>query len=68
MEELVKKVAEKAGISGEQAQKAVQSVMDFLKEKVPMLGDQLKGMLEGGGGGLGNIAEKIGDMLGGKKG
>jgi hypothetical protein len=68
VEELVKKVAEKAGISGEQAQKAVQSVMDFLKEKVPMLGDQLKGMLEGGGGGLGNIAEKIGDMLGGKKG
>ena len=65
MEELIKKVAEKAGISGEQAQKAVSSVIDFVKDKAPMIGDQLKGLLEGQGG-LGGIAGKIGDLFGKK--
>jgi hypothetical protein len=66
VEELVKKVAEKAGINPEQAQKAVSSVIEFVKDKAPMIGDQLKGLIEGGGGGLGNIAGKIGDMFGKK--
>jgi hypothetical protein len=64
VEELVKKVAEKAGISGEQAQKAVTSVIEFVKDKAPMIGDQLKGLLEGQG--LGNIAGKLGDLFGKK--
>lgn len=65
MEELVKKVAEKAGINPEQAQKAVSSVIEFVKEKAPMIGDQLKGVIDGQGG-LGNIAGKIGDLFGKK--
>ena len=67
MDEIIGKVAEKAGISSEQAKKAVHSVIEFVKDKAPMIGDQLKGLLEGQGG-LGGIAGKIGDMLGGKKG
>ena len=35
MEELIGRVAEKAGISQEQAQTAVNTVAEFLKEKVP---------------------------------
>jgi nucleoid DNA-binding protein len=35
MEELVQRVSEKAGISEEQARAAVNTVAEFLKEKVP---------------------------------
>ena len=35
MEELVKRVSEQAGISEEQARTAVNTVAEFLKEKVP---------------------------------
>ena len=66
MEELIAKVTEKAGINGDQAKKAVASVIEFVKDKAPMLGDQLKGLLEGGGGGLGGIAGKLGDLFGKK--
>jgi hypothetical protein len=63
VEELIKTVSEKAGISGEQAKNAVNAVMDFIKNKVPGLGDQLKGMLTGGGDGgsvVDNLRKKIG--------
>lgn len=66
VEELIAKVTEKAGISGDQAKKAVASVIEFVKEKAPMIGDQLKGFLEGQGG-MGGIAGKLGGMFGGKK-
>jgi hypothetical protein len=65
VEELVKKVAEKAGINPEQAQKAVHSVIEFVKEKAPMIGVQLKGVIDGQGG-LGGIAGKLGDLFGKK--
>lgn len=64
MEELIKTVTEKAGINPDQAKKAVESVLDFVKAKLPMLGDQLKGLIEGGGSG---IAGKLGGMFGGNK-
>ena len=67
MDDLIKMVTEKAGINGEQAKKAIASVIEFVKDKAPMIGDQLKGLIEGQGG-LGGIAGKIGDMFGGKKG
>ena len=35
MEELVRRVSEQAGISEEQARSAVNTVAEFLKEKVP---------------------------------
>jgi len=37
MQELIKKITDSAGISEEQATKAIESVKDFVKEKFPML-------------------------------
>ncbi len=51
MDELIKSVAEKASISAEQAKVAVNSVVEFVKVKLPVIGDQLQGLLSGGGDG-----------------
>ncbi len=51
MNELIKTVSEKAGISEEQARNAVNSVVEFAKAKLPMVGEQLQGLLAGGEGG-----------------
>ena len=74
MEELVRRVSEKAGISEEQARSAVQTVADFLKERVPapyagyidsfMAGGSGEG---GSGGGFGDLAGGLGGMFGGNK-
>lgn len=64
MEELIKTVSEKAGINAEQAKTAVNSVMDFIKNKIPGIGDQLKGMLAGGEGGGGGIVDSIRKKVG----
>ncbi len=61
MDELIKTVTEKAGINPEQAKNAVNSVLEFIKAKLPGAGEQITGMLAGGAGGGG-------DMLGGLKG
>ena len=63
MEELIQKVSEKAGISGEQARNAVNTVMDFIKNKVPGLGDKIRDLISGGGdagGVVDNLRKKIG--------
>jgi len=65
VEELVKKVSEKAGINPDQAKNAVNTVLEFIKTKVPGLGDQIAGVLSGGGGGgvgdvVGNLRGKLG--------
>lgn len=66
MEELIKTVSEKAGISAEQAKSAVEAVVGFLKDKMPAgVGDTVKGFLEGkDGGGLAGMAKGIKDKLG----
>lgn len=67
MDDLIKTVSEKAGINAEQAKAAVGGMIEFLKAKAPMIADQLKGVLEGGGGGpLAGLKDKLGGMLGGK--
>lgn len=71
MDELIKTVTAKAGLSAEQATKAVQAVAEFLKGKFPAMAGQIDGLLsgkagEGGGNPLGDIAGKIGGLLGGK--
>ncbi len=63
MDQLIKMVSEKAGITPEQAHTAVHHVMEFVKDKVP---GGLEGLLSGGSGGLGDIAAKLGGLLGGK--
>jgi nucleoid DNA-binding protein len=57
MQELVKSISEKAGISEEQAQKALDAVVEYAKEKVPpafqgMVDGLLKGEKPSGLGGL----------------
>lgn len=60
MDELIKQVSERAGISEEQARTAVETVAGFLKERIPApynkYVDTFMGTGEGGG---------MGDMLGG---
>jgi nucleoid DNA-binding protein len=68
VDELINRVTERAGITAEQAKKAVHSVIEYIKENVPVVGEHIKGALEGGGGSLKDLAAKIGDMFGGKKG
>jgi hypothetical protein len=64
VEELIQKVSEKAGITGEQAKNAVNTVMDFIKNKVPGLGDKIKDLIAGGGGDAGGVVDNIRKKIG----
>jgi len=63
MDEVIKLVVEKTGIPEATAKTAVETVLGFLKDKLPEpIGSQLDGLLEGegiesllGGGGLGAL-------------
>lgn len=73
MDELIKKVADKIGVTPEQAKSAIETVLGFLKDKLPApVAAQLEGALKGGTDGgtpdLGAITGAIGGMFGGKKG
>lgn len=57
-EQLVKLLMEKANLDEEKANKAVDTIMGFLKENP----DKLSGML--GEGGIGEAAGKIGKLFG----
>ena len=64
MEELVKTVSEKAEIDAEKARKAIIAVVDFLKTKMPGLGNQISGLLAGGGQGtLGEVLGSVRDKF-----
>ena len=68
MEELIKQVTERTGISPEQAQTAVATVLGFLKTRLPEpLAGHLDGFLGGGAGGdaLGGLGGAAGSVLGG---
>ena len=70
MDELIRRVSERAGISEEQARSAVQTVAEFARERVPApynnyIDKYLGGGNEGeSGGGFGDIAGSIGNMFG----
>lgn len=70
MEELIKQVATRTGISEEQAQTAVSTVIGFLKDRLPEpIAGQLDNLIgggeggSGGGGGLGDLASKVGGIF-----
>ena len=64
MEELIKQVVERTGISEEQARTAVQTVLGHLQNNLPAgISQQLGGLLGGGAGG--GTAGGVGDILGG---
>lgn len=69
MEELIKMITSKVGISEGQAKGAVDTVVSFLKDKLPGgLGGQVESFLQGKGGSIGDVADglkgKLGDLLG----
>lgn len=66
MEQIIKMITEKTGISNEQATTAVNVVTDYIKQKLPAgMGGQLDGLLKGDTSSLGNMADGIKDSLGG---
>jgi hypothetical protein len=69
MESIIKMITEKAGISESQAKSAIDTVVGFLKDKMPGgIGAQVESFLKGGTGSLGDVAgglkDKLGDMFG----
>jgi hypothetical protein len=62
MDELLKLVTDKAGISPDQAQKAVTAIMGFLKEKLPApLAGQLDKFTSGGADSAGGPSGLMGE-------
>ena len=67
MDELIKAVMDKAGISESQASSAVDVVLAQLRDKLPgPIADQLESALggSGGGGGAADALKGLGGMLG----
>ena len=69
MEELIKMVTSKVGISESQAKGAVDTVVSFLKDKMPGgIGSQVESFISGNTGSVGkvvdSIKDKVGDFLG----
>jgi hypothetical protein len=63
MDELVKMVAEKTGLSDEMAKVAVDTVIDFLKDKLPgPAASQLDALLDGGD--MSGLMDGLGGLLG----
>ncbi|HYY95116.1 MAG TPA: hypothetical protein VE713_11420 [Pyrinomonadaceae bacterium] len=66
MDELIRQVVERTGISESQARTAVDTVVGFLKERLPApIAGQVDNAVAGSAGVVGGIADKAGDVLGG---
>ena len=69
MNELVKLVSQKTDLSEEMSKMAVETVIDYLKDKLPQpIAGQIDGFLQGGGdmGNLGGLAGSLGGFFGNK--
>lgn len=67
MEELVRLVSERTGLPPETARTAVETVLSYLKERLPApIAGQIDGLLGSGGasGGPGDLLGGLGNMLG----
>ncbi len=65
MDEVVNLVADRAHISQDQARTAVQTVVDFLKQKLPpQMASQVDAAMSGSSPNLGDAAKGLGGMLG----
>jgi len=66
MEELVKLVSEKAGISSDQAMAAIETVLGFLKDKLPApIAAQVDGLLKSGtDANVNNVVRGLGGLFG----
>lgn len=67
MDELIKMVASKTGINPDQAKQAVETVVGFLKDKLPApIAGQIDALLKGDVSGLGDVAGQLGGLFGKK--
>ena len=69
MDELIKLVSQKTGLSEDMAKVAVDTVVGYLKDRLPEpIAAQIDGVLGGAGGisDLGNMAQGLGGMFGKK--
>ena len=67
MEQLIKLVTEKTGISESQATTAVNTVINFMKDKLPAnLSTQVDSLMKGGNISdmAGGLKDKVGDIFG----
>jgi uncharacterized protein (DUF2267 family) len=63
MDELIKKVSERTGLSEDKAKTAVDTVVSFLKERLPApIAGHVDSALGSAGGA---VADKAGDIIGG---
>lgn len=74
MNEIVKLVSQKTGLDEAKAKQAVDTVVGYLRNKLPApIASQLDSVLGDGGaqkgsrGGVGDVAKNIGGMFGGEK-
>jgi nucleoid DNA-binding protein len=66
MDELIKMVTQKVGISESQARSAVETVVSFLKDKMPGgLGSQVESFINGNVSSAANVPDSIKDKIGG---
>jgi hypothetical protein len=67
MDELIKLVSQKTGLPQDKAKVAVETVVNFLKQKLPPgIAGQLDALLSGESV-QDNLTKGLGDLLGGKK-
>jgi hypothetical protein len=66
MEELIASVAQKTGLDAAKARQAVETVLNFVKSKLPAsLSSQIDGLISGDGG-VADAVKNLGDMFGKK--
>lgn len=70
MDDLIKQVSQRTGLSEDKAKTAVDTVVNFLKDKLPSpIAGQIDNALSGAGGTIANAGgaavDKAGDLLGG---
>jgi hypothetical protein len=72
MEELIQQLTERAGITPEQAQQALETIKDFIKEKFPMMAGAVDNLFPAGTSVSGiedlakNAENKISGLFGGE--
>jgi hypothetical protein len=67
MQEIIALITQKTGISEQQAQTAVDTVVGYLKQKLPgPLASQLDSVVAGGGPNLSDLAGGLGGLFGKK--
>jgi uncharacterized protein (DUF2267 family) len=65
VDQLIQKVRERANIDDDQARTAVNTVVDFLKERLPEpMAGQIEAALDGSAGGSASPMDQVGSMFG----